>query len=113
MQNGGKPAGMDVFDIGTSVVFPAGSFSQTVRSAFVNSLFDFKPGATANEQVSYLGYGKNIFQVGYDFSFSFFGEGLKYTYGTLGGTSQAVNLFTDIATGQASDIVQKESANVK
>ena len=111
MQNKGDITGIDGFDIATSTLLPSGSITQAVGTAVINSLVDYKPFNSPGEQFNSLGNGKSIFQVGFDFSFSFFGEGLKSTYSTLGGTSGAVPLFTDIVTGTVSNEVQGRTSD--
>lgn len=105
-QNGGNVHKIDAFDIATSTLNPYGGLSGSIGMAGINSLVDYNPFAASGNQFSTLGNGKNIFQVGFDFSFSSFGEGVKFTYGTLGGTNGVAGMFTDIVTGNAGTQVQ-------
>jgi RHS repeat-associated protein len=78
-QNGGDVRKIDAFDIATSTLNPYGGLSGAIGMAGINSLVDYNPFSISNQQLNYLGNGKNIFQVGFDFSFSAFGEGAKFT----------------------------------
>jgi hypothetical protein len=107
---------MDAFDITVGTVAPGlgyTGFSSVVGISAINSLVDVSPLAPQSERISYLGSGKNIFQVGFDFSFNLLGEGAKYTYGTLGGTSELMPVFTDIIVGNTGGAVQDQLGNMQ
>jgi RHS repeat-associated protein len=112
-QNGGDVRKIDGFDITTGALNPYKSVVSLIGLAAINSAVDYNAFSMSNQRLNYLGNGKNIFQVGFDFSFSLFGEGAKFTYGTLGGTKGAVGMFTDITTGNLGGQVQQLAGDDK
>lgn len=103
LQNGGDYKKMDLFDIAVNTFNPYG----VVGGAGINSMIDFTPFSD-DQKLYMLGNGKNVGQVGIDFSYGLFGEGTK---SILGPTSNAAT-FLDIVYGNIS-VVGQESIGEK
>lgn len=102
LQNGGDIKKMDLFDVAVNTFNPYGGVGGALGGAGLNSLVDYYPMSGNNQQLSYLGNGKNVGQVGLDFSFGSFSGGTSYIFGS----GSAAATFVDIATGSASNQTQ-------
>lgn len=101
LQNGMDIKKMDAFDIFTNTLNPYRSCLRgRVLMGGLNSLVDVNL-FDANKPYSYLGKNKNFSQVGIDFSFGLFNEGMKYTFGTLGSENASRDFILDVITGNA------------
>jgi hypothetical protein len=107
LQNGMDIRKMDAFDIFTNTLNPfRTSLRGRVLMGGVNSLVDINLFAEQGQRLSYLGNGKSFGQVGIDFSFGFFNEGIKYTFGALGGSNAKRDFVLEIMSGCVSGQVQ-------
>jgi RHS repeat-associated protein len=113
-QNGMDIKKMDAFDIFTNTLNP---YRQCLKGRVlmggVNSLVDINLFAGQGQRLSYLGNGKNFGQAGIDCSFSLFNEGMKYTFGTLGGGNANRDFVLDIITGNAGGQAQQAAGDKK
>lgn len=106
LQNGGDYKKMDLFDITVNTFNPYTGIGGMLGGAGVNSLVDFYPMTENGPQLNYLGNGKNIGQVGLDFSFGTFSGGANSIFGSGSGSAATAATIIDIATGSASNQTQ-------
>ena len=110
-QSGGDPTKMDAFDIVTNTLNPFRlSFRGRIGMNGINSLIDYNI-FQRGKNFTYFGNGKNFAQTGLDFSL--FNEGLKYTFGILGGINSTTEATLDIISGNTERKAQELAGEQK
>lgn len=108
LQNGGDYKKMDLFDITVNTFNPFNKIGGMFGGAGINSLVDFYPMSADGSQWNYLGSGKNIGQVGLDFSFGTFSGGANYIFGSSSAAATIIDITTGGASNQAQSLIGED-----